>query len=182
LQTFFKHFVIAGTSEFSGYRVLDGLPKRTAWENNYLDYVNGTFTERIEVLVMNETATWLSFAIILILIYTLVALIVSLEVVYPSHCVHRNVECLADVLAMVAGSDGLIELIQKNGIENLEKSDARTKLGWFKDRRGAVRWGVELEDAERVEWVDPPEEFLRGNVRDERFVYREMSYHSALYH
>ncbi|KNG48318.1 hypothetical protein TW65_05227 [Stemphylium lycopersici] len=92
------------------------------------DAADTTFTDRTKVFAMNETATSLSFAIILVLIFILIALIISLEVVYPSHCPQRNVECLADVLAIIAGSDRLIELIQKNVIENLEKSDAKTKL------------------------------------------------------
>jgi hypothetical protein len=36
-------------------------------------------------------------------------------------------------------------------------------LGWFRDRRGIVRWGIEIVDAEGVEWTDGPEE----SVEDE---------------
>lgn len=75
----------------------------------------------------------------------------------------RHVECLADVLLMVAGSDGLLQLVHERGVEGLKKSDVITRLGWFRDRRGIVRWGIEIVDAEGVEWIDGPEE----SVEDE---------------
>jgi hypothetical protein len=125
--------------------------------------VNGTFSERIEILVMNETATWLSLAIIFLLIVILIILIVSLQIVYPSTSMQRHVECLADVLFMVAGSDSLLRLMHERGVEGLKKSDVITRLGWFRDRRGIVRWGIEIVDAEGLEWTDGPEE----SVEDE---------------
>ena len=75
---------------------------------------------------------------------------------------HR-VECLADALAMVAGSEGLIGLIEEQGVDGFAKSGRLTKLDWFRDARGDVRWGVELVDAEGVEWVDGPEVASAGH-------------------
>jgi Fe2+ transport system protein B len=151
LQTFFKHFVHTGTWGSGRHRAAYG-------SVNSPDYVNGTFTQRIDVLTMNETATWISLAILILLMVILVVLIVGLQVVYPSSCMQHHVECLADVLTMVAGSDALISLIEEQGVENFAKSGRMTRLAWFKDRRGDVRWGVELVDAEGVEWIDGPGE------------------------
>jgi len=167
LQTFFKHFVNTGTNHLSGTRMGSRDQKAVYEEVLYPDRVNGTFTKRVEVLAMNETATWLSLVILILLAVILIILIVSLQIVYPSSCMQHRVECLADVLAMVAGSEGLIGLIEEQGIEGFAKSGRLTKLGWFRDARGDVRWGVELVDAEGVEWVDGPEEGTSMGHADE---------------
>jgi hypothetical protein len=104
---------------------------------------------------MNEVATWLSLGIIFILIVILSVLIVSLQVVYPTSCVQHHVECLADVLVMVAGSDELKRLMHEQGLEHLETCSVETRLGWFRDKRGVVRWGIEVVDGD-VEWLEGP--------------------------
>jgi hypothetical protein len=153
-QTFFKHFVAKGA-----WPKGDGEGGMMAYEPFMLndDQLNGTISERIELLAMNETATWLSLGILFFLIIILVVLIVSLQIVYPSTSMQRPVECLADVLSMVAGSDTLVRLAHERGEEGLEKSGVMTRLGWFRDRRGVVRWGIEVVDAEGIEWLDGPE-------------------------
>jgi hypothetical protein len=157
LQTFFKHFAVSGTVSING---LNG-PEKTVYEDNSFaafsgDTTNGTLSTRIEILAMNEVATWLSLGILFILIIILSVLIVSLQVVYPSSCMQRHVECLADVLVMVAGSDELKRLVHEQGVEGLEKCDVETRLGWFRDKRGVVRWGIEVVDGD-VEWLEGPE-------------------------
>ncbi|KAI4944894.1 hypothetical protein J4E91_008238 [Alternaria rosae] len=170
LQVFFKHFIHTGSSNLSGRRSV-GEPDRAAYQQVYSpDPVNGTFTKRVEVLAMNETATWLSLIILILLIVILILLIVSLQIVYPSSCMQHRVECLADVLAMVAGSEGLISLIEEQGVDGFAKSGRLTKLGWFKDASGHVRWGVELVDAEGVEWVDGPEEVAPAGHDEESSI------------
>jgi hypothetical protein len=65
---------------------------------------------------------------------------------------HR-VECLADVLAMIASSEELVNMAHEMEIEKMERSSVQTRLGWFRDKRGDVRWGVEIADGS-VEWVE----------------------------
>jgi hypothetical protein len=153
-QTFFKHFAATGQWNYGN------LHKSSVYDNEdgpwSAETVNGTFIERIEVLSMNETATWLSLGIIFALIVILVVLIVSLQIVYPKDSMQHHVECLADVLLMVAGSDEFVERVHMRGVRGVAKSDVRTKLGWFRDKRGVVRWGIEVADGD-VEWVDAPE-------------------------
>ncbi|KAH4190089.1 hypothetical protein HBI95_221750 [Parastagonospora nodorum] len=153
-QTFFKHFATTGKWTYGGPA------KSSVYDNDYgpgsAEEVNGTFTERIEVLAMNETATWLSLSIIFILIAILIVLIASLQIVYPKDSMQHRIECLADVLLMTAGSDEFVNLVHEKGVAGLENSDFKTKLGWFKDKRGVVRWGVEIADG-HVEWVNAPE-------------------------
>ncbi|KAI4682014.1 uncharacterized protein J4E88_004901 [Alternaria novae-zelandiae] len=169
LQIFFKHFVNSGSSSLSGRWSSSG-PERAAYQRASSQPVNGTFTKRVEVLAMNETATWLSLTILILLIVILVVLVVSLQIVYPSSCMQHRVECLADVLAMVAGSEGLIGLIEEQGVDGFAKSGRLTKLGWFRDARGNVRWGVELVDAEGVEWVDGPEKVASAGHDEESSI------------
>ena len=172
LQIFFKHFVHSGSWSLSGRWSSSG-PERAAYQRASSQPVNGTFTKRVEVLAMNETATWLSLTILILLIVILVILVVSLQIVYPSSCMQHRVECLADVLAMVAGSEGLIGFIEEQGVEGFAKSGRLTKLGWFRDARGDVRWGVELVDAEGVEWVDGPEEVASAGHDEESSIQSE---------
>tara|TARA_R110002003_G_scaffold68_14_gene6178 strand:+ start:13859 stop:14128 length:270 start_codon:yes stop_codon:yes gene_type:complete len=67
-----------------------------------------------------------------------------------------RVECLADVLLMVAGSDEVVTLVHERGVEGMKKSGVMTKSGWFRDSGGVVRWGIEVVGGD-VEWVDGPE-------------------------
>jgi hypothetical protein len=161
-QTFFKHFAASGRWEYGSTT-----KRRTVFEDLYGDYIsiNGTVTHQIEVLAMNETATWLSLAIIFVLAIVLVVLIVSLQKVYPKSSMQHHVECLADVLSMVAGSDELVTMSRELGVEGMKRCGAQAKLGWFRDRRGVVRWGVEIADGD-VQWVDGPEESAVEGVGD----------------
>jgi hypothetical protein len=154
-QTFFKHYASTGKWAY-GSRARNNVYDSENVGDWNAERANGTFTERIEILAMNETATWLSLSIIFLLIIILVVLIVSLQVVYPSTSMQHHVECLADVLLMVAGSDELVELVHERGIHSLEKSGVEMRLGWFKDKRGAVRWGIEVANGD-VEWVGAPQ-------------------------
>jgi hypothetical protein len=170
-QTFFRHFVNTGTADLNGIPRNrygnSGLPLRPTYENVFSpDDVNGTYTTRIEILAMNETATWISLVIIFLLILILSILIVSLQVVYPSSCMQRHVECLADVLVMIAGSDELMKVVRERGVEGFEKSEVKTRLGWFRDRRGVVRWGVEVVGRD-VEWVDGPDKGESGEEMED---------------
>ena len=102
---------------------------------------------------MVESATWICLSILFILIIILAILMISLRLFYPPTKLHQNVECLADVLAMIAGSDELLDLVGRQSITDLKRTnDIETSLGWFTDRRGTVRWGVEVVGALGVVW------------------------------
>jgi hypothetical protein len=163
LQTFFKHFVTSGRWTYGG------ADKTAVYDNTarYGDRAEGEVSQRIEVLTMNAVATWLSLGIIFLLMGILCVLIVVLQVVYPREAMQRKVECLGDVLGMVAGSDGLVELVREGEIVGEGPS---IRLGWFRDRRGTVRWGVEAVG--EVEWVDGPEEEVgeEDRAREQREV------------
>ena len=163
-QTFFKHFAVAGRWAYGAEKKRTVFEDKMGWPGRDT-WVNGTVSQRIEVLSMHETATWLSLGIIFVLVLILVVLTVSLQIVYPKHAMQHRVECLADVLAMVAGNDELVRMGKEMGVEGVRKSRVKTKLGWFKDGRGVVRWGVEIDDGS-VEWVDGPEKRPVGEAEE----------------
>jgi hypothetical protein len=134
LQTFFKHFAATGEWTYANFR------KKAVYEDEGPPLearFQGKITQRVEMLTLNETATWLSLAIILLLILILAVLIVALQIVYPISCMQHHVECLADVLVMVAGSDEFVEAVQDGRAGD---GEMRTRLGWFRDRRGVGGW------------------------------------------
>jgi hypothetical protein len=156
-QTFFKHFAARGKV------TLSGLPQNAVWRE-YTDVggsdyppesIHSTVTQHMEILTMNETATWLSLAIMFLLIIVIAAVIVTLQTVYPRTCMQHPVECLADELRLIAGSDNFMQLVHTQSIQAMKKSGVQTSLGWFKDGKGIIRWGIEVVDG-NVEWVNGP--------------------------
>jgi hypothetical protein len=158
-QTFFKYFATKANWTHAG----DSRIYRAAYEEApYLSYsewerFNNIVTERIEVLNMNKEATWLSMTILFLLMIILVILLIVFQVVYPPTSMLRHMECLADVLAMVAGSDELVRLVDEIGVKGMQKAGIKARLGWFRDKRGTVRWCIDVVDG-NMEWVDGPEE------------------------
>lgn len=159
-QTFFQHFA-------SQTKWLDG--QLMAYESTSGDHpqrVQVTLTERIETLQMVRSATWLSVAIIFILVIILIVLIVALKVVYPHDILRNNIESLADMLALIEGSEGLLWFAERHDIRTLRESGMTTRLNWFKDRAGTTRWGIELVDAPGVEWIEKPSAFEMSRLRE----------------
>ncbi|CAI6337537.1 unnamed protein product [Periconia digitata] len=110
---------------------------------------------RIQVLHLSELATYLAVSIIIWLMAT-TATVALLQRRYMSTLL-RNVELIADVLVLVAGSDNFLELVQEKGVSLKKNKKIMTRLGWFKGRDGEVRWGVEVVGGRNaVEWVDAP--------------------------
>ncbi|KAF2851305.1 hypothetical protein T440DRAFT_554648 [Plenodomus tracheiphilus IPT5] len=146
-QTFFQHYA-------SRTRWTDGsLIAYDELEPNGKYQMPVVMSERIEVLALSEIATWLCVGILLIMIVIIIVIIVSLKFVYPRSLLRRNVKCLADVIAMVQESENFQEQVARHGPEQLAKSGLKTRLGWFKDKKGDIRWGIEIVGDGRVEWI-----------------------------
>ncbi|OAL47772.1 hypothetical protein IQ07DRAFT_571304 [Pyrenochaeta sp. DS3sAY3a] len=173
-QAFFQQFVNSGLSFQKGgyaYQRIDdrstetlGRPvdingtvlaerQFTAQSNNRT--VVASLSNRIRVLHMNVVATYLSTAILIWLLGT-AFIIVCLQRKYTGSML-RDVQLIADMLVLVAGSDNFLELVQDKGVALKRDGETKTMLGWFKDRDGEVRWGVEVVGGRNaVEWVDAP--------------------------
>jgi hypothetical protein len=187
-QTFFQHFVNNGLSLSKG-----GLAYQPINDNS-MDNIgrsvneNGTVLEgkkfpvlntnrtitasvshRIRVLHMNTTATYLTTAILIWLILT--TFIVLLLQRRYTRFMNRDVQLIADMLVLVAGSDNFLDLVAEKGVELKKNKDIKTMLGWFKDRDGQVRWGVEVVGevgGRTVDWVDAPKQGFHVPVPSSR--------------
>jgi hypothetical protein len=141
----------------------DHLPANYSNEYPQLNTVrqaSAIVSSRIEVLRMNPTATWLSFGILCwLMITTVVVAAVERKNVKR---LNSGMDTLGSVLVWVAGSENLLGLVREGTAKELEKNgNVWTRLGWFKDGRGVIRWGVEAEGRhgmQPVEWVDPPKD------------------------
>jgi hypothetical protein len=117
--------------------------------------IDAWVSNRIQVLHLNPVATYLTVGILIWLIGT-AAIMACLQRKYTGSMI-RDVSLIADVLVLVAGSNNLLELICETGVELKKADDIKTMLGWFRDRSGEIRWGVEgVGGRDAVEWVDAP--------------------------
>jgi hypothetical protein len=123
--------------------------------------VEALLARRVEFLQMNGVAVWLSISIMAWLIITTVVVAVLQKRYFGS--LVRNVECLGDVLVLIAGSANLLQVVREIQAGRLSPEiyeHLRTKLGWFVDEDGGVRWGIEMEESygegARVHWISAP--------------------------
>ncbi|KAF9630100.1 hypothetical protein BFW01_g281 [Lasiodiplodia theobromae] len=102
---------------------------------------------RIELLEINAAAVWLSVVILVWLIATTIVVAVMQRGYLKN--LDRDIECVGDVLVLVAGSERLLSLARKRQLGELEDLEQiRTKLGWFEDGSGQQRWGIEVVQRE----------------------------------
>jgi len=103
---------------------------------------------------MNPVATWLLIGILIWLTITTLIL-AAVQRLYLGPMI-RNVESIANVLVLVAGSSKLLKLVRERGVEKLTNNrDTYTRLGWFTGEDGQKRWGIEVvdRDAETPETI-----------------------------
>ncbi|KAF2828273.1 hypothetical protein CC86DRAFT_405278 [Ophiobolus disseminans] len=179
IQTYFQHFVSTNTapnSTFGAYQPIGAevnpvllnasmmydkmkwKPQTSYPQLNTSRTANGTVSTRIELLQMNAAATWISVVGLTWLLCTTVALL-ALQKRYLDPLL-RDVETIADVFVLVAGSENFMKLIRETDPRYLVRNkQICTKLGWFRARDGHVRWGIEVVGdvgAGAVEWLDGP--------------------------
>jgi hypothetical protein len=173
-STFFQHFVNHNISHEAGSWVYQPIghdlkvnppmvnmpkqytpsgavaPKFEDVPRNTNQTTTATQSTRIEVLRMNPVAFWISASIIVWLIIT-IFILASVQRKY--YCgMMRNVECIADVLVLIAGSERLLAVISEKGIDTILKEDkVLTRLGWFRDPEGIMRWRIEIVEDEQVQ-------------------------------
>ncbi|KAJ5986192.1 hypothetical protein N7451_010557 [Penicillium sp. IBT 35674x] len=119
-------------------------------------------SQRVELLQMNAVAVWLSVGIMGWLIISTI-IVAILQKRYFRGLV-RNVECLGDVLVLISGSANFLQVVREIESGKLLAGDyegLRTRLGWFVDEDGGLRWGIEMEESygegPGVHWVSEPE-------------------------
>jgi hypothetical protein len=104
---------------------------------------NVTITVRVEVLKFNNAAFWTAIAILSWLVVTIIGFIALQHRHLGS--LNRDVECIADILVLVAGSQRLLALVREKGMKTIiEEDKVHCTLGWFEDDEGKKRWGIEI--------------------------------------
>ncbi|KAJ5552258.1 hypothetical protein N7494_001636 [Penicillium frequentans] len=186
--TFFQHFVSNNVSMETGgwayQKVNASLPSDIGpvidWSAYYLSgrtvskyqdvnpishtnrTVSAHISQRVELLQMNAVAVWLSIGIMGWLILTTIVVAILHRRYFGS--LVRNVECLGDVLVLISGSANFLQVVREIESGKLLAGDyegLRTRLGWFVDEDGGLRWGIEMEESygegPGVHWVSEPE-------------------------
>lgn len=160
--TFFQHFVSSKVSletDNWAYQPINSTLPQCLWHYNGstckdpvtwpISQTNRTTTAKIsteiQLLQTNTVAVWLSVAILIWLIITTVV-IAAWQRNYLK-TLKGDVAYVADTLALVAGSDNLLKVLQeRRDGKNVDNNAIRTRLGWFKGRDGQSRWGIEVVD------------------------------------
>ena len=112
---------------------------------NLSRYAEGKLSTRIDMLKFNQVAFWLAISILSWLLITVLILVIRQK----QHVggIRRNIDCIADVLVLIASSERLLALVREKGMDALIKEDkVCTKLGYFENTDGKTRWGIEVVD------------------------------------
>ncbi|KAI4605840.1 hypothetical protein J4E80_010373 [Alternaria sp. BMP 0032] len=173
-STFFQHFVNSNLSRESGGYVyqprgmelkinapMDDMPIQYMPDGSiapkFEDIVRNTnatttaeLSTQVEVLQMNLVAFWIATSILIWLIITIIIL-GSVQRKYYGGMM-RNIECIADVLVLIAGSERLLEVIREKGFDAIVKEDKMlTRMGWFRDVDGTMRWRIDLVEEKQAQ-------------------------------
>ncbi|KAI0104001.1 hypothetical protein GGR51DRAFT_523142 [Nemania sp. FL0031] len=160
--TFFQHFVNNRISMTSGgylYQPLDekfpsdiGEPylrtkpptNGTASNGNSTDRITkATISRPMEILSMSGTAAWICIVILGYLIITCVLLVIASR--SYNRLLLRQVNSIADIAFLVAGSHRLLKTARERSLESLKHDDSiAAKLDWFITDQGDRRWGIEI--------------------------------------
>jgi hypothetical protein len=123
----------------------EDVPPRSINQNG-----TATITTSVEILSINKKAFWVATGILVSLACIMVTFII-LNQVYLGGII-GNVECIADKIVLIAGSERLLALVREKGIEAIVKEDKiHTQLSWFEDADGKKRWGIELTESDDAE-------------------------------
>ncbi|KAI1126904.1 hypothetical protein F5Y10DRAFT_202426 [Nemania abortiva] len=109
--------------------------------------VNGTATMHIsrpvELLKISKPAAWICLSILAYLVLVGMALTIASRR-YPAVLL-RRINSIADVAVLMAGSHRLLQLAREKVAKNFRLDpNTRVRLGWFNDRNGTTRWGIEV--------------------------------------
>jgi hypothetical protein len=104
---------------------------------------DAVLSTRVEILDMDPVATWLSIAILIYL--CLVALVVAATQRHYVGSLDIKIECMADMLGLVAGSDELLRLVSEKGVQGLRNNrNLHARLQTFHSKDGTLEHMVEV--------------------------------------
>lgn len=136
--------------EDSGIRpaVDDATAATASTAANISDTVRVDVRSEVEILRMSTTAAIVCMSILAYLIVTSVILVTATR--RYNKLLPVEINSVADVAVLVAGSGRLLELARQRGLRHNRKlksePESLAKLGWFNGANGELRWGIELVD------------------------------------
>ncbi|KAI1121607.1 hypothetical protein F5Y10DRAFT_288276 [Nemania abortiva] len=142
-----------------------------------------TVSQPMEILSMSVPAAWICISILGYLIITCVLLAVASK--NYNRLLLRQVDSIADIAFLIAGSLRLLKLARERSLESLKHDNTvEAKLDWFVTDRGDRRWGIEVvgEDPDLTVPPGPPtREPSEFSMSDERANVREgLSWYDAV--
>lgn len=173
-STYFQHFMSNSISSKYGNRVLQPIgqqlhvgppmsfmptqyapggslaPNFEDFARNTSQTITVTISSHVEMLRINTVAFWIATSILTWLLIT-IGIFASVQQRYYGGMM-RNVECIANILVLITGSERLLTAIRENGIDTILKEDSLlTQLGWFRDPDGTKRWRIDVVGDEQVQ-------------------------------
>lgn len=126
-----------------------GVATNTTTATDIPDAARVDVRREVEILRMSTIAAIICMSILAYLIITTVVLVIATR--RYNKLLPVEINSVADVAVLVAGSDRLLELARQRGLghDRQLKSDPESlaKLGWFNGADGELRWGIELVEA-----------------------------------
>ncbi|KAJ3574639.1 hypothetical protein NPX13_g4295 [Xylaria arbuscula] len=167
-STFFQHYVNNNVSLVSGGYVYQSsgerlptdigepfegnFPNKTtttttagsdANDNGTAKMVNSVVSRPMEILSMSEPAAWICVFILGYLITTCILLTIASR--NYNRLLLQEVNSIADVASLIAGSNRLLKAARERSLENLKHDDVfEAILDWFLTEQGDLRWGIEI--------------------------------------
>ena len=152
LQPIGQHLHVGPPMSFMPTQYVPGgsvTPNFEDFTRNTSQTVTVTISGHVEMLRINTVAFWIATSILTWLLI-IIGIFASVQQRYYGGMM-RNVECIADILVLIAGSERLLTAIRENGIDTILKEDSLlTQLGWFRDPDGTKRWRIDVVDDEQV--------------------------------
>lgn len=135
-----------------------GVATNTTTATDIPDAARVDVRRQVEILRMSTIAAIICMSILAYLIITSVVLVIATR--RYNKLLPVEINSVADVAVLVAGSERLLELARQRGSghDKQLKSDPESlaKLGWFNGADGELRWGIELVEADNK--TDPTEQ------------------------
>ncbi|KAI0420768.1 hypothetical protein F5X98DRAFT_391488 [Xylaria grammica] len=129
-------------------------------------YIDLQISHPVELLRVSMPAIWVCLVILAYLLPTCVAIAIASR--EYNKLLPKNINSIADVAVLVAGSERLLTLARENSTEDSKHNPISTAtLGWFRDDCGELRLGIEHPDMSELE-IDSLLEYVMDNDAEEK--------------
>ncbi|RWA07716.1 hypothetical protein EKO27_g7380 [Xylaria grammica] len=132
---------------------------------NLPKYIDLQISHPVELLRVSTPAIWVCLVILAYLLPTCVAIAIASR--EYNKLLPKNINSIADVVVLVAGSERLLSLARENSTEDSKHNPISTAtLGWFRDDCGELRLGIEHPDMSELELDSLLEYVMDGDAEE----------------